>query len=127
MKIATFIMAGMIAIAAFSSCKKEKATPAFIIEGKWNGKIGTGNVSPASQFSLHLKPGGQLERINNAGNVTGNGTWQLTGKNFSGSYELHSGTKVSLTGTVITEESRLSGTWENNGGETGSWLLNTKE
>lgn len=127
MKIATIIMAGIITIAAFSSCKKENPAPPFVIEGKWNGKIGTGSVSPASQFSLHIKPGGELERINNAGNVTGNGTWQLTGKNFSGSYELNSGTQISLTGTVVTEEGRLSGTWENNGGETGSWLLNTRE
>lgn len=110
-----------------TSCKKENdSKPGFVVEGKWQGKIGTDPAVPISQFSLNLKSGGVLERINSGGTVSGTGTWSVNGDQFIGNYTLNSGTSIQLFGTVKKNINQIDGTWINNGGETGKWFLNTR-
>jgi opacity protein-like surface antigen len=104
------------------SCKKDNDdAPAFVMEGQWTGKLGTGSGTPASQFALNLKTGGVLERLNSSGSVTGTGSWSLTGNNFTASYTFSSGTVVNLTGNLEKASNKLDGSWTNSGAETGLW------
>ena len=126
MKALKFASILLLSVTTFFACKKEKdEQPPFAMEGRWTGKIGTGPVTPASQFSINLKPGGVIERINANGGVSGTGNWSLVNNEFAGAYVLSSGTQIVLQGTFDKSVKRLSGNWSN-GSETGSWNA-TKE
>ena len=106
---------------AFVSCKKDKDEPAFVFEGSWTGKIGTGSATPASQFAINIKPGGVIERVSASGSVSGTGNWSLVGNEFAATYVLtSSGTQVFLTGALDPATRQLSGNWSNSS-ETGKW------
>lgn len=120
----------MLLTLSLVACKKdqEELPVPFNVEGVWSGKIGTDPASPGSQFSLNIKPGGFVERINGNGGISGTGTWLYQGTAFSANYILNgNNTKVQLTGTVYPGEKKISGTWSNNGGDTGKWFLNTRD
>jgi len=122
MKIWKIAMMLLVSLAgSFVACKKDNVNPPFVIEGKWDGKLGTAPNTPNSFFGIQIKPGGVLERLNSSGTVTGTGTWQLAGNQFSGTYTFTSGTVVEITGTVDKGSNKVSGNWENSGNEFGTW------
>lgn len=113
----------------FAACSKnndDTTPPPFVIEGKWSGKIGTGAASPSGQYALNIKPNGTVERINGSGTVTASGNWQLNGNSFTATYHYSNGTVVSVNGSVDKVKYKLTGNWENNGGEEGT-LYASKE
>lgn len=115
MLLALAVTAGII------SCSKDNdEVKGFQIEGNWTGKIGTGNVVPNGFFGMKIKPGGFLERTNSQGDVTATGNWQLNGKTFHATYQFTSGTDVEVNGT-LDAQNKLSGSWSNDGGESGMW------
>lgn len=124
MKILKFVMFVVSLAGILVACKKDNVAPPFVIEGKWEGKLGTAPASPNSYFGIQIKPGGVLERFNSSGTVTATGTWQLAGNQFSGTYTFASGTIVEVTATVDKGQNKLSGNWENSGNEVGSWYAN---
>ena len=65
-----------------------------------------------------------IERVNSNGTVTASGTWQLAGDNFSATYNYQNGTVVEVTAIVDKGSKKLSGSWENNCGEEGSFYAN---
>lgn len=125
-RIATILSLALFTL-SFTACKKDKDDKGFVMEGIWEGKIGTGPAIPNSQYAIRLKPGGVIERINSGGTASATGTWQLNNKTFTALYTFTSGgTVVTLTGTFNEGLARISGTWVNDGGEEGSWHV-TKE
>ena len=126
MKVLKTILASVFFISLIASCKKDRGDDGFVMEGKWSGKIGTGQVVPNGQYALNLKAGGVIERISSNGSVSATGTWSIAGKIFSANYTFSSGGTATITGTLKAEQSKMEGTWSNTGGEIGSWHV-TKE
>ncbi len=105
----------------FASCKKESSEPPFIMEGPWEGMIGTGSNPPSSNFFLRLEPDGTVNRIHN-GSVIATGNWQLNGNNFTATYSfLNGGSVATLSATLDKAAKKLTGEWSNNTNETGYW------
>lgn len=127
MKALKFFTILFLSTTTFFACKKDKdeQPKPFVFEGIWEGKIGTGSVTPTSQLKFNLKAGNVIERINSAGNVSGTGNWALVENDFAASYVLTSGTQIFMSGNFDPAAKKLSGTWSN-GSETGSWFA-TKE
>ena len=126
MKIMKSLLMTLVIATALASCSKNNndTTPPFSIEGTWEGKIGTGTAIPSGQYALKIKPGGGIERINSSGTATASGGWQLTGNNFTATYNYSNGTVVNLVGTIDKGKNKLTASWENNGGEEGSLYAN---
>jgi|SRR5687767_2850857 len=122
MKIMKLFFMSLFLAAVFVACKKDNdnTPPPFAMEGLWEGKIGTGSVTPSGQYALKVKAGGVVERINSNGSVTASGSWQLNGNNFSATYNYSSGTIVNVTGNVDKGKNKMTATWKNNGNEEGS-------
>lgn len=122
MKILKTAIIALFVSTAFIACSKDKNEPAgFSIEGSWTGKIGTGAVTPNGQYALNIKKGGTLERIGANGTVSASGSWSIVGDTFTGIYFYSNGTVVDISGTVDQSKNKLTGTWENNGGEEGTF------
>ncbi|MFC0774443.1 hypothetical protein [Terrimonas alba] len=124
MKIIKSLAVALLLTTSFVACKKDNTPPPFTIEGKWEGKIGTGNATPSGQYALNIKSGGTIERVNSNGTITASGTWQLAGDNFSATYNYQNGTVVEVVALIDKGSKKLSGSWENNGGEEGSFYAN---
>ena len=126
MKIVKAVFLALLLAVTFTACKKDNEEP-FIIEGLWEGKIGTGSASPSGQYALNIQKGGVIERISSNGQASAVGTWQLTGKNFSATYNFLSGTTVvNVTGTIDKSSYRLTGNWSNSGDEEGTFYVAKK-
>jgi hypothetical protein len=123
MKLVRLASLALLLVMAGAACKKD-AEPAFVIEGKWEGKLGTGNATPASFVGLKIKPNGVLERFSGNGEVAATGTWQLKGTAFTGMYTFTSGTVVNIKATVDKSKYIFTGTWNNSASETGTWYAN---
>ncbi len=126
MKILKSALVVLMLSAAFVACKKDDVQPqqpAFSIEGTWEGKIASGSAIPYGQYALNIKPGGGLQRVNKSGSVSASGTWQLSGNSFSGNYNYASGTVVTFSATVDKAQKKISGSWQNNGGEQGTFYV----
>jgi len=124
MKFIRTTIVALFITGAFVACSKDHDAPAFSIEGSWNGKIGTGAATPSGQYALHIKQGGNLDRIGSTGSVSASGTWTLQGNAFTGTYFYSNGTVVDITGTVDKTTNKITGTWSNNGNETGTFYVN---
>jgi hypothetical protein len=122
------LFAALLAITVFVaySNKNEEIPRPFAMDGVWEGKIGTGAGSPSGQYSLLIKSDGTLERINTSGSVTASGTWELSGRRFTATYNYSNGTIVIITGAVDKEKNKLTATWENNGNEEGTFFAAKK-
>jgi hypothetical protein len=122
MKLLKSLLLVLVLATYFVACKKEKDEPAFNMVGDWNGKLGDNIGIPTGHFHIKIKPNGVLERYNAAGTHTATGTWQLSGNAFTGTYTFSDGgTVVNIQGTLNRKEKFMSGTWQNDGNETGKW------
>lgn len=77
MKIAKIMMLASLAIFTFISCKKDDEPKSFALEGKWVGTYVNQASGNSFFFSLNIKPGGIIEELNQAGQKTGEGTWEI--------------------------------------------------
>lgn len=109
-----------------SKSKDETTPPPYVVEGIYLGKIGSGIQTPTGHFSIKLKSGGLMDRINEVGSVTATGTWQLSGNTFTAHYESSSGVKVDLTGILNSAQKRIQGNWSSTNGNSGTYNV-TKE
>jgi hypothetical protein len=117
----------LLLTSAFIACKKDSSPPPFTMNGIWEGKIGDNSDVPDGQYKLNIKANGVIERINFNGNVSATGTWSLEGDDFSGHYIFADGnTIVTLEGTVDKQQRKLTGTWENDGDEVGTFYATQK-
>jgi hypothetical protein len=123
MRLVRLVSLALLLVVAGTACKKD-SEPAFVMEGKWEGKLGTGNATPTSFVGLKIKTNGVLERISTNGEVAATGTWQLKGTAFTGMYTFTSGTVVNIKATVDKSKHILTGTWHNSASETGTWYAN---
>ena len=113
MKIVKNLMMVLALSSIFVACKKDKDTPAYVVEGTYEGKLGSGAAIPTGFFGLQLKAGGVLSRITSTGDVTGTGTWKLVSNKLTGDYVGTNGIIVSIEATLDQSQGRFSGTWEN--------------
>ncbi|MBC7850567.1 MAG: hypothetical protein H7Y31_12575 [Chitinophagaceae bacterium] len=124
MKLASRLFFALLVISTIVSCKKDKAEPAFKIEGGWTGKIGNGPGEPDGFYLVDIKKGGVIERIAFNGNVSAKGTWSVSGNEFNASYTfIPVGGTVTVKGIINKTELRITGTWENTGSEDGKFYL----
>lgn len=122
MKHLKSVAMAILLTATLVACKKDNVPAPFTMNGIWEGKIGDNNDAPDGQYKLNLKGSGIIERINSSGVVSATGTWLLEGTDFSASYIFADGnTIVTLEGTVDKDQRKLTGTWENDGDEVGTF------
>lgn len=126
MKILHGLLMALTLATTLVACSKDDSPPPFTIEGKWEGKIGSGSVPPSGQYALQIKAGGTIERIGSNGSVSASGTWALNGNNFVATYFYSNGTEVHVEGTIDKEKYKLTANWENNGGDEGTLYANKK-
>lgn len=126
MKILNGLLMALTLATTLVACSKGDGSPPFSIEGKWEGKIGSGAVAPSGQYALHIKAGGTVERIGSNGSVSASGTWTLNGNSFAATYFYSNGTQVKVEGTIDQAKYKLTADWENNGGEEGTLYANKK-
>lgn len=131
MKLIKFLAAGLLMVALFTACSKDKdvpTTPAFSIVGQWEGKLGTGAAIPTSFFKINVKADGKLDRINSDGEITGSGTWTVEGSTFKAHYVSNmNGVEIDMTATIDKLMNKLTGgTWENSGNNSGTWYASKK-
>lgn len=110
------IMVVLFTTLAFMSCKKEKqgdppGPPGF--EGKWQGLLGYNNETPSYFYAFQVKPGGSIDRINQAGIITGTGNWSLSGTVFVATYINEGTTMYSVAGTYDSTAHTITGQWGN--------------
>ena len=116
MKFVRTALVALLVTAVFTSCKKDHDKRPFTIEGLWEG-----NTNGGGYFGINVNPGGTLERLNGSGAVAATGHWVLEGNTLSGDYHFpSSNTDVTFSAEVNVNNETLSGSWSNNGGETGT-------
>ena len=122
------LFAVLLIITAFVAFSKDSnyTTPLFVMEGLWEGKIGTDLGTHSGQYAIKFKSDGVVERINSSNTVTAFGTWQLDDNNFTATYNYSNGTIVSISGVINKKKNSLTATWENNGNEEGTLFANKK-
>ena len=126
MKFLKIAALSVLLITTLYSCKKDKTETPFEIQGKWEGKIGTGSATPDGFFAINVKSNGILERLNNSGAVSATGTWQLAGSTFTGTYTFTSGTVITFSSSLDVANKKLAGNWQNSASETGTWHATKK-
>ena len=124
MKHLKSVSLALLLMAALVACKKDSEAPAFTMVGKWTGKIGSGNNEPSGQYALNVKANGTIERVSSGGEVSATGTWALEGTVFTAMYTYPNGTVVDVDGSVDKAQMKLTGNWENSGGEEGTFYAN---
>jgi hypothetical protein len=122
MKIATIVSLALLLVTTGTAYKKEPEI-AFVVEGKWEGKLGWGSTTPTRFIGLNLITGGQLERFTLSDEIDATGNWNIKGNTFTAEYSFQSGTIVNLTATLDKGRRKLYGTWENNAKEAGTWYI----
>ena len=103
-----------ISIITFASCskKKEDVKPEFPIEGKWVGKYSVLSGPYNNYYSFNIKAGGVIELLNDLGEKTGEGTWDLDGATFFATYTYGGPDGVfSVLATFKKDTGELEGTW----------------
>jgi hypothetical protein len=114
MYLRQFLLAGLLSVIAFASCKKNNDAPSAIpIEGSWAGKYSILSEPYNSYYSFSIKAGGVLELQDAQLKKTGEGTWQLNDGIFTGTYTLlapASGT-FSVIANFHKTTGKLDGTW----------------
>ncbi len=130
----TFFFTAILSLFLFASCKKDNvAKPAISIEGNWVGKSSVLSGPYANHFSFKIKAGGVLERINESGQKTGEGTWAFYANNtaITGTYTLlppATGT-FSVIANFDKAIGKLDGTWVTgtNDYNGGYWFMNKQD
>lgn len=123
------ILLALLVSISFVACKKDDAKPAVSIEGKWVGKFGTGDNPPSSFFSFNIKSGGVIQELNQAGEVTGEGEWELDSNNvLFATYET-SGPNVktyTVIGAFNAGQAKILGNWgyDDSATDGGTWEMN---
>lgn len=108
-----FLLVLLVAI-SFVACKKDNASAAASIEGKWVGKFGNGENKPASFYSFNIKPGGIIQELNQNGEATGEGEWQLDSNNilFATYSTFPPNVKVyTVMGAFNAAQGKIAGNW----------------
>ena len=118
----------LLSATAFFSCSKEdEGTPTDTVEGKWVGTYGFGSENPDIFFSFNIKPGGVIEELNKNGGVKGTGTWQLTGDDFSATYDWGAPyyTTYTVSATFDKAHGKLKGFWgyDDSDADGGKWEM----
>jgi hypothetical protein len=132
MKLLSSFAAGLIMVAMFISCSKDKAQtptpPAFNIAGLWEGKIGTDAAIPTGYFGIQIKQDGKIDRISADKSVSGTGTWTLDGTSFKAQYTGSNTVTVKITATLDKLLGKLTGgKWENNANNKGTWYATQED
>lgn len=114
LKIAVF---GLLWVSTFIACKKDKddSPPASTNEmvGNWVGKYGYDTNSSTYYYAFQIKSDGTMKEINQYGVVKGEGTWSVSGNQFTATYHSSSNSSVVyvVKATVNAGKNNLTGTW----------------
>jgi hypothetical protein len=112
MKTIRVVLTALLLTSGMMACKKESTGISKNIEGAYLGKWGDVGGPVHSFFKLQLKSNGKLVRLNEAGEVTANGFYTLSGINFEGSYtHTSNGEKHSVAGLYTDFDGVIVGTW----------------
>lgn len=111
MKIVRTMATVLVAAVLIASCKKDKTTNNSIA-GIWQGKWGNGPQAPQNFLKFEIKGNGEINRLNEQGQVIANGTWTLNGVQFDCTYTHTSDGQVHKIGGLYTDfDGEIMGTW----------------
>jgi len=126
MRVVKFAMITLFLATAVIACKKEKNDPpAPSIQGKFVGAYGFDSNIPSIYYSLNFKPGGVIEELDDAGQLKGTGSFQISG-NILAKYVWANGTDFSIRATYNESVGELvNGTWgwDNSYTDGGTWAM----
>ena len=126
MKLLNATLAMVLLATFFFACKKETTTGTTGFTGIYQGKWGDITGDPHSFFKLEFKPGGNLIRYNESGQVTATGNWVMNGLEVEASY-IHNANneKHSIKGIYTDFDGEIMGTWGygNNKANGGTFML----
>lgn len=120
MKFVQLVGVAVLSLSAITSFRKDDTKRPFIVEGNWEGKIGTGSPKPDGYFGIVIKSGGVLDRLKSDGSVSATGSWKINGNSLKGDYTFTDGNKVSFTATIQKDDNKLTGIWINSGKNSGT-------
>ena len=111
MKTIQIFLTLCLAATLFSACKKDNASGGQSMQGIWQGKWGSGDEEPRYFFKFKMESNGQLQRLDEQGQVIANGTWELNGIEFECTYT-HTDGQVHKIGGLYTDfDETIVGTW----------------
>lgn len=113
LKIAVFCL---LCVSTFMACKKDKddnTAGTNELAGNWVGKYGYDTNSSTYYYAFQLKSDGTMKEVNQYGVVKGEGTWSVSGNQFTVTYHSTANASVVYTvkATVNAGKNNLTGTW----------------
>lgn len=100
-----------LAAGLFNACNKDDNTNN-AIAGIWQGKWGSGGQDPVYFLQFNLENDGQLQRLNEQGQVIATGTWTLNGIEFECTYTHTADGQIHKIGGLYTDfDQTIMGTW----------------
>jgi hypothetical protein len=96
--------------------------------GRWVGTYGNGTQENPNYYSFQFNGDGTLQLYNQSHQVIANGSYQVTGSQFTGTYNYTSSGTFSVSGSVDASGS-LRGTWGSgsNASGGGHWVMNKNQ
>ncbi len=116
MKQFTFSIIVLAITSLFIACKKEKAeesnSPTGLV-GIWIGEYDYYEYNDSYYYSFEIKADGTIKEISYYGEVSGEGTWSLTGNTFTATYKSTgaAGKIYSVQATYDAANKKLGGSW----------------
>jgi hypothetical protein len=118
MKLVTnyFMMLGksmaliLLSCTLFISCSKDKDNGPVSIEGTWEGTFNFGPNTQTYKWGLNLKAGGVMEGLDENGQVTGTGTWEIQNNIITGDY-VENGDVITIVAAFYPQQKKLLGDW----------------
>lgn len=112
MKTMRIFLTICIAAVLFTACKKDNDGDGASMQGIWQGKWGSGSQDPLYFLKFKMESNGQLQRLNEQGEVIANGTWTLNGIEFECTYTHTGDGQVHKIGGLYTDfDGTIVGTW----------------
>ena len=112
MQTIKFLLILGLSATLFSACKKDNEPGSKSLPGIWEGKWGSGSQDPAYFIKFKLESNGQLQRLDEEGQVIANGNWELDGIEIEFTYTHTADGQAHKIGGLYTDfDGAITGTW----------------
>lgn len=112
MQTIKFLLILCLSATLFSACKKDNNPGSQSLPGIWEGKWGSGSQAPLYFLQFKLESNGQLQRLDEEGQVIATGAWELDGVQIEFTYTHTADGQVHKIGGLYTDfDGTIIGTW----------------